>query len=282
MVRIITDSASDFEPQEFEALGVDYASLYVYFGDEEYKENVTLTKNQFYEMLQEKKMAPRTSLPSLHDIECLMKDAMEAGDEMVIIPISSGLSGTCQSFATVKDMLEYDDCYIVDSLTGTGGVRLLVEYAVKLRDQGKSGKEIADAVAKMRSRVTLYTVMDTLEFLMRGGRISKSSYVVGTLVNIKPIMHVNLEGKPEIPAKVRGMKKGIDFCCKMITETPPDPEFPVTVMYTYDRSNGEKLAEALRGLGYEVSDDRIVPVGAVVGSHIGPNACAIVYIAKEQ
>ena len=84
MVRIITDSASDFEPQEFEALGVDYASLYVYFGDEEYKENVTLTKNQFYEMLQEKKMAPRTSLPSLHDIECLMKDAMEAGDDHLI------------------------------------------------------------------------------------------------------------------------------------------------------------------------------------------------------
>ena len=91
-----------------------------------------------------------------------------------------------------------------------------------------------------------------------------------------------LDGKPEIPAKVRGTRKGIDFCCKMITETPPDPEFPVTVMYTYDRSNGEKLAEALRKLSHVIPEDRIVPVGAVVGSHIGPNACAIVYIAKEN
>ncbi|MBP3701195.1 MAG: DegV family protein [Lachnospiraceae bacterium] len=282
MVRIITDSASDFEPHEFEALNVGYASLYVYFGEEEYKENVTLTKNQFYEMLQEKKVSPRTSLPSLHDIECLMKDAMEAGDEMVIIPISSGLSGTCQSFVTVKEMLEYEDCYIVDSLTGTGGVRLLVEYAVKLRDQGKSAKEIAAAVEKIRSRVTLYTVMDTLEYLMRGGRISKSTYAIDTLINIKPIMHVTLDGKPEIPAKVRGMRKGIDYCCKMITEIPPDPEFPVTVMYTYNRTNGEKLAEALRAMGHVIPEDRIVPVGAVVGSHIGPDACAIVYIAKEN
>ena len=282
MVRIITDSASDFEVHELEAMKVGYASLYVYFGDEEYKENVNLTKNQFYEMLQEKKIAPRTSLPSLHDIECLMKDAMEAGDEMVIIPISSGLSGTCQSFATVKDMLEYDDCYIVDSLNGTGGVRLQVEYAVKLRDQGKSAKEIVAAVEKMRGRVTLYTVMDTLEYLMRGGRISKTTYVAGTLMNIKPIMHVDAEGKPEIPAKVRGMRKGIDYCCKMITETPPDPEFPVYVMYTYDRTNGEKLAAALRNLGHEIPEERIIPVGAVVGSHIGPNACAIVYVAKEN
>ena len=281
MVRIITDSASDFEPQEFEALGVGYASLYVYFGDEEYKENVTLTKNQFYEMLQEKKIAPRTSLPSPHDIECLMREAMEAGDEMVIIPISSGLSGTCQSFMTVRDMVEYEDCYIVDSLTGTGGVRLLVEHAVKLRDEGKSAKEIAAALEELRSRVALYTVMDTLEYLMRGGRISKSTYAIGTLVNIKPIMHVTPDGHPEIPAKVRGMRKGIDYLCKMIQEEVPDPDFPVYVMYTYDRTNGEKLAAALKPLGYEIPNERIVPVGAVVGSHIGPNACAIVYIAKK-
>ncbi len=281
MVRIITDSASDFEPYEFEQLGVEYASLYVYFGEEEYKENVTLTKNQFYEMLEEKKIAPRTSLPAPSDIEAMMLDAKNAGDEMVIIPISSGLSGTCQSFMTVRDMVEYDDCYIVDSLTGTGGVRLLVEYAVKLRDQGKSAKEIAEAVEKIRGRVTLYTVMDTLEYLMRGGRVSKSAYAIGTLINIKPIMHVTPDGRPEIPAKVRGMRKGIDYLCKMVQEEIPDPEFPVTVMYTYDRTNGEKLAEALGGMGYEIPEDRIVPVGAVVGAHIGPNACAVVYISKE-
>lgn len=281
MVRIITDSASDFEPHEYEEKGIICVPLSVMVAGREYIENEEITKTEFYEKLKESGEIPHTSQPSPYRIEKAFREAMEAGDEAVVIPISSGLSGTCMGFMAVKEELGFDNCYIVDSLTGTGGVRLLVEYAVKLRDEGKSAAEIAEAVTEVRPRVTLYTCMDTLEYLMRGGRISKSTYVVGSLAHIKPIMHVTLDGRPEIPAKVLGIKKGIDYLCRQIENKEPDLDFPVYVMYTHIRTNGEQLAAALRNKGYDIPDSRIINVGAVVGTHIGPNACAIVYISKE-
>jgi len=281
LVRIITDSASDFEPNEYVEKNIVCVPLSVIVAGKEYIENEEITKTEFYEKLASTNEAPRTSQPSPYRMEKAFREAMEAGDEAVVIPISSGLSGTCQGFMAVKEDVGYEDCYIVDSLTGTGGVRMLVEYAVKLRDEGKSAKEIAEAVTEARSRVTLYTCMDTLEYLMRGGRISKSTYIVGSLAQIKPIMHVTPDGRPEIPAKVMGIRKGIDYLCKKIDQIEPDPDFPVYVMYTHVRTNGEQLAAALRKKGYDIPDSRIINVGAVVGTHIGPNACAIVYIAKK-
>ena len=115
---------------------------------------------------------------------------------------------------------------------------------------------------------------------MKGGRISKSTYAVGTLANIKPIMHVDKEGKPEIPAKMIGMRRGMNYLRKKIAEETPNFDYPVYVMYTYNRANGEKLAALLREDGFDIPDERIIPVGAVIGTHIGPNACAIVYIGQ--
>ena len=280
MVRIITDSGADFEPHELKEKGIVYIPLFVYFGETEYQENINLSKNQFYELLEEGKHFPRTSLPSPHTIECAFREAMEAGDEAVVVTLSSGLSGTCNSMMVVRDMLEYEDCYIVDSLTGTGGQRLLVEQAVKMRDEGKNAKEIVAELEAMRDNLVLYTCMDTLEYLMKGGRISKSTYAVGTLANIKPIMHVDKEGKPEIPAKMIGMRRGMNYLRKKIAEETPNFDYPVYVMYTYNRANGEKLAALLREDGFDIPDERIIPVGAVIGTHIGPNACAIVYIGQ--
>ncbi len=282
MVRVITDSGADFEPWEHEAMGITHIPLYVYFGETEYQENVNLSKNEFYELLQKGEHFPRTSLPSPETIARVFQEAKDAGDEAVVVPLSSGLSGTCQSMMMVRDMIEYEDCYIVDSLTGTGGQRLLVEQAVKMRDEGKCAKEIVAELESMRDRLVLYTCMDTLEFLMKGGRISKATYAVGTLANVKPIMHVDKEGKPEIPAKMIGMRRAMNYLRKRIAEETPDPKYPVYVMYTHNRENGEKLATLLREDGFDIPDSCIVNVGAVIGTHIGPNACAIVYIGKEK
>ena len=182
----------------------------------------------------------------------------------------------------IKDQLEYEDCYVFDSLTGTGGHRILVEQAAKMRDQGKTAKEIVAELEYMREHMDLTVVMDTLEYLMRGGRISRSTYAVGTLINIKPIMHVSAEGKPIVPAKVRGMRKGIAHLCKQVQMEEPDPNYPFYLMFTKDRRNALSLQESLKEIGYDIPDENIVPVGAAIGTHIGPYAVATVYVSKVK
>ena len=210
-----------------------------------------------------------------------MKEAMDAGDEMIVISLSSGFSGFYQNLMMTKNMLGYEKCYVIDSLTGTGGQRLLVEYAAKLRDEGRHAAEIALMVGEMRSRIVLYACMDTLEYLYKGGRISQTAYRVGNVANIKPILHISTEGLCEIPTKALGMRRGMDFMCKRLEERTPDSAHPLYVMFTGKRENGEILAGRLRMQGYEIPEDRIINVGAAIGSHIGPNACGLVYIAEQ-
>ena len=278
MVRVITDTTSDFEPWEYEKWNVTPVSLYISFGDKEYEENVDITKEMFWELLEQSNVNPKTSQPSPQAVENLLREAMEAGDETVFVTISSGLSGTYQSICMIKEQLEYEDCYVFDSLTGTGGHRILVEETAKMRDQGKNAREIIARLEDMRSRMDLTVVMDTLEYLMRGGRISRSVYTVGTLINIKPIMHVSAEGRPEVPAKIRGMKRGISHLCKQVQLNRPDPAYPFYLMYTKDRRNAISLQAALKEIGYDIPDENIVPVGAAIGTHIGPYAVATVYV----
>lgn len=280
MVRIITDSSADLEPQEYQQLGIISIPLIVSFGQKEYQENVDLSKDQFYQLLAQSPEGPKTSQPSPETVETLLRQAMEAGDETVVIPISSGLSGTMNSIHTIKNLLGYEDCYIVDSLTATGGLRLLVEQAAKMRDQGCSAREIAEFLPKLREQSVLYACIDTLEYLMKGGRISKSVYTVGTLANIKPIIRVSEEGTIVVPAKAMGMKKGMAYLCKVVQEHQPDPEYPLYVMYTHDRTNAQTLAKKLEEMGYDIPQERIIPVGAAIGSHIGSNAVGLVYAQK--
>lgn len=281
MTRIITDTTADFEPHELKSLNIDFIPLTVIFGDQEYQEHINLTKDQFYRLLEKSPESPKTAQPSPHYLEDLFRQAHDAGVDAVCITISSQLSGTYQSAVMVQRELGWDNCCVVDSLSGTGGHRLLVEHAVKLRDQGKGAREIAAELEKLRERVILYTCMDTLEYLYRGGRISHAVYTIGSLAHIKPIMHVSPEGRAVIPAKMLGLRKGVEYLCRQPGIKKPDPAFPFYVMYTDVRTNGELLADRLRELGYDIPDANIIPVGAAIGTHIGPNACAIVYICEE-
>ena len=280
MVRIITDSAADLQPREYDTLGVTCIPLHVAFGDAEYQENVDLSKEKFYELLLGSENFPKTAQPSPAVLEELLADAREKGDEVVYITLSSALSGTYQTACMIRDDVEHPGNHVFDGKNATGGQRMLVEYAAKLRDEGKSAREIIDGVESLNGRIVLYACMDTLEYLYRGGRISQTVYKLGTLAQVKPIIRVSDEGKVEVPAKAMGMKKGMDYLCKRVEERKPDLNFPFYTMYTGDRSNGEKLAEKFRSMGYEIPQERIINVGAAIGSHVGPNACGMVYISE--
>ena len=279
MVHIITDSAADFEPQELEKLHIDCVPMQVNFKDKEYKENVNLTKEEFYIML-EKGDYPKTSQPSPYDFEMAMKKSKEAGDECVVVTISSNLSGTHQSAYLTKEMLKCDNCYVVDGLTATAGQRILVEHAVKLRDEGKSAKEIADVLENLKGRIKICACIDNLEYLYKGGRLSKACYTVGSFANIKPIIYVSHEGKVEVCAKALSMKKGIATVCKRFEEFKLDMEYPIYIVYSNKKANGEHLRQAISSCGCEVPDDNLVNIGATIGAHIGSGACGVVFVSK--
>jgi len=280
MVRIITDSAADFEPQELRQLNIDYIPLKVMIGEQEYLECVELSKDRFFELLAETGESPKTAQPSLSYLTEVFEQVKESGDEAVYISLSSALSGTYQSARMVLEDVACDRCFVLDGLNATGGQRLLVEYAVSLRDGGKTAAEIVEAVESIRNRIVLYACIDTLEYLYRGGRISHTVYKLGTMAQVKPIIRVTEEGTIEVPAKAMGMRKGMDLLCKRIEQQKPDPNHNFYVMYTADRTIGQNLAKKIRELGYDIPEERIIQVGAGIGSHIGPNACGFVYVAQ--
>lgn len=280
MIRILTDSAADFEPAELEKLNICCIPLAVQIGGKDYRENVDLSKDLFYSLLAQTKEFPKTSQAPLQTVLDLYEDAKAAGDPVVHITLSSALSGTYQSALTARSMAEFENCHIVDARNATGGQRMLVEHAVKLRDEGCSAAEIVSQVEALRDRIVLYACMDTLEYLYLGGRISRTVYKLGSLAQIKPIIRVDEKGGIEVPAKAMGMRKGMDMLCKKLEQFPPDLSFPIYSMYTGDRTCGEKMAQRIREMGYDVPDERIINVGAAIGSHVGPNACGFVYIKK--
>ena len=275
MVRIITDSAADFEPHELEQLNIACIPLKVMFGNDEYEENLTLSKDKFYELLLSGSDLPKTSQASPQILLDLFEEAREQGEEAIYICLSSALSGTYQTAMMSRNMVDPKKCHVFDSCNATGGQRMLVQYAAKLRAEGNSAAEILAALEDVRERIVLFACIDTLEYLYKGGRISHTVYKLGTLANIKPIITVEPKGSIGIPAKAMGMRKGMDILCKHLQN--PDPDFPVYAMFTNNRSVAETLAQKMGC----VTDDRIIQVGAAIGSHIGPDACGLVYVKAK-
>lgn len=281
MVQLITDSAADFTPGELEALNIACIPITVIFGEQAYQENVDLSRSRFYDLLLAGKDFPKTAQPSPQVLEELFTKAHARGDEAIYITLSSAISGTYQTACMIRDMLGHAGAYVLDSRNGTGGQRMVVEQAVRLRDTGFTAREIVAELEQYRSRVRLYACIDTLEYLYRGGRISHTIYKLGTVAQIKPIIQVSEAGTVDVPGKAMGMRRGMDQLCKKLETNPPDERYPLYVMYTNDRTVAETLARHLRERGYTVPEERIISVGAAIGSHIGPGACGLVYLGKE-
>ena len=279
-VRIITDSAADFEPDELARRGVDCIPLSVSFDDVQYQDGAGLTKRQFYSLLESTRAFPHTSQPAPGDFDRVMGKAQKLGEQAVVITMSSALSSTYNGAVLAKERLGFTDCCIVDSLNATGGQRILVEQAVKLRDAGKSAGEIAAHLEKLRSRIVVYAYLDTLEYLYKGGRISRSAYTVGTAVHVKPIIHVSEDGRVVVSAKTIGLKRAANYLFKKVDEQPPAKDFPFYIMYTRDRENGLDMMKALRHKGIKVGENSLIELGPTIGSHVGPGGCGVIYVAE--
>ena len=280
MVRLITDSAAYMEAEEYEKSGIICIPISVAFGAVSRLETVDLTKKEFYRLQQEKKDFPKTAQPSPQAYLDAFQAAKDAGDETIFFSMSSRISGAYQCAVMAKEMLNYEGCHVIDTCTATGGQRILLEHAALLRSVGMAAKSIVSAISDLKSRIVIYACMDTLEYLRRGGRISKAASVIGSLANIKPILHVTKEGLVTISGRAQGMRRGMSFMLKKLEECPPDPAFPIHVMYTSDPEAGKRFSEYLNLHHVGNIARQLWQVGAAIGAHVGPGACGFAYVSN--
>ena len=278
MIRIIVDSSADYSLEELKEKNMEQVSLMITMEGNTYRGGVDISSDEFYEMMLRGADFPKTSQPSPQDFLELFEDAQEKGDSVVCITLSSGLSGTYQSACLAKNMADYSEIYVVDSLSATHLIRIMADYACKLRDEGKSAKEIADAVEALKSRVKVIAAVDTLEFLYKGGRLNKATAVIGDLANLKPIITLMPDGTLSVIGKCLGRNKAFAYLTKAMSEKNIDPDFPVYSLYAYGTENVEKLEQKLEEI--DIHCQKRVQLGTTIGAHVGPGAFAVVYVEK--
>ncbi|MBD5500588.1 MAG: DegV family protein [Lachnospiraceae bacterium] len=278
MIKVLVDSSSDYGMDEVREKNLEFVPIHVTIDQKDYADGIDFAKDEFYALLKESRDFPKTSQPSPEAFLSYFRDAQEKGDTIICILLSSSLSGTCQSAMIAKDIVEYENIYIIDSLAATFIIKLLADYAVSLIKEGYPAEEIVAKTEALKSRTKLFAGLDTLEYLAKGGRLSKSAAAVGELANIKPIITLTPEGSVGVLGKCIGKNKAIAQVLKHLQEENISTEFPLYVIYTYGTENCEKFEEKLLENGYSISGR--LQVGATIGAHIGPNAFGVVFVAS--
>lgn len=277
MIRLLVDSASDIPNTNSDNILVVPLSIHICNND--YIDGVTLNHDQFYEMLVSSSDFPKTSQPSPQAFVKAMEKVKAANDECICITLSSGVSGTYQSACLAKSIVDYDKIHVVDSLTGAYGVKLLVIEAQRMIKEGKTAEEILEKLEDLKKRTTILLSVDTLEYLYKGGRLDKTSAIIGGIAKIKPIITVTREGKIGVVTKAIGMNRAMNTIADLVEQIQPDTNYPVYSIYTLGTKNVEKLENKLTENGHIIEERE--PLGPVVGSHVGPETFGVIFIAKN-
>lgn len=281
MIRIITDSAADFTAGELQSNSIIAIPLQVVFGEDAYEDGVTLTPEIFWQRIMSGEN-PKTSQPTPDAFLSAFEAAKAAGDSVVCVLLSSGLSGTVQSAMLAKSMADYDEIYIVDSKLAATAEKLLALHACKLRDEGVlTAAQIADELERLSSRVRLYASLDTLDYLARGGRIPQAAATLGSLVQLKVLVTLNEEGKVSMAGKGMGLHRASASLLKLIEQHKIDEHYPVMPLYTYDPANVNAFIRKLNQAGVACTEDSANAVGATIGTHVGPGAFGLVFVEAE-
>lgn len=281
-VKLLVDSSSDISREEAGALGIDMIPMSISFDGEEYWDGVDLTKREFFEKLIESRELPKTSQINTFRFEERMQALTEDGSEVVAITLSSKLSGTYANAVQAAEAFG-GKVYVVDSLNASAGERILVEYALRLMGEGMSAGEIAGRLEEARGRIKFIALLDTLEYLQKGGRVSALTAVTGTALHIKPVIAV-ADGEVKSIGKAIGSRKGNNLLMQTIDKTGGiDFHMPyATVFSGLEDSLLQKYLEDSAAVWQGETDH--VPsccIGSTIGTHIGPGAIGVAFFAKS-
>lgn len=276
MLKVIVDSGSSIKQEEKEKYNVDIIPLRYMMGDEEYLDGKDISTEEFYELLIEKKYFPKTSLPNLEDVQNMVDSYTKAGDDVILITISSGISGTFNVFTQM--FKEYKNVRVIDSKSAVGGIKLIVKEINKMRE--KSLDEIVESVNKLIPRIRVFAIPETLNYLLRGGRLSKKDWVVGTLLKIKPIITIK-HGFVKVASKAIGLKKSMLNLVELLKTQKCDKNYPIIPSYTYNKENLDKLIE-MTDDEYKAQMEEYDNLDPVIASHWGPNAFGYIFVGEEN
>lgn len=270
--RIIVDSTADLTKQVRARVAV--VPLTIHFGAEEFVDGVDITGQEFYEKLATTKTLPSTSQATPYAFGAAFGRAVADGDDVVAIVASSKLSGTYQSAVIAAE--DYPGkVYVVDTRNIALGSAILAEYALRLVDEGHAAAEIASMVEAARERVRLMAVVDTLEYLHRGGRLSKTAAIAGGILSIKPIIAIE-DGEIKVLAKARGNKQANRMMNKTVADVGVDASMPMLLGYS---GTDDTLLRQYRDDSADLWDQGVPVslVSGVVGTHAGPGAVAVAF-----
>ncbi len=286
--KIITDSSANLTDAQIAEYGVEILSLKYYIGEtgcESYIKGEKIDYSNVYKILREKGKIT-TSLANREDCDKVILPVLEAGYDALILAFSSGLSGTCQSIINAvedyKEMFPEREIAVVDTLCASMGQGLLVHYAAKLKKEGKSLSEVAEWAEKNKLNICHTFTLDDLFFLKRGGRLSGTSAVVGSLMNIKPLMHVADDGKLYVTGKARGRKAAINHLIDSVRERGIDVENQdIFIVHGDCLEEAKIIGEAVKEK-YKVKNVIYNCLDPVIASHAGPGTLAIFFVGKER
>lgn len=282
-IRIIIDSASDITKEKADALGLDFLPLKTIFGEEEYLDGITMSHNQFYEKLIETEAVPTTSQISPYEYEQIFSSVMENGDTAICITLSSKLSGSFQSANIAAADFE-GKIVILDSENVCIGEQILILYALELRNSGKTMDEIVTELNKQKKHIRVIALLDTLEYLKKGGRISPTAAFAGSLLSIKPVIAIE-HGEVAILGKARGSKNGNNMLMELTAKNGGiDFSMPFSLGFTglSDSMLQKYIVDSEVLYKGKVDKLPVSTIGSTIGTHAGPGAIALAFFANNK
>ncbi len=275
MLRVIVDSGSSIKPEEKERYGVDIIPLHINLNGKEYRDGIDLSNDEFYKALTVDKIFPKTSLPSMALVEDMINGYVAQGDDVIYLALSSGLSGT---YNTIRMIFEDNPkVKVIDSKSAAGGLRILVDEINK--DRSRSLDELEERLLDIIPRIQLFAIPETLEYLYRGGRLSKTGYFIGGMLGIVPIIAIT-DGGAVAAGKKRGVKNAKQFIFDKIEELGVDRDHSIIAEYSYTRGNVEELVSELKD-EYKALISAYDDLSPTIASHWGPNAFGLFFVSNK-
>jgi len=271
-VKIVTDSSCDLPAEIVQELGITVVPLYVRFGEEVYREQVDISLDEFYQRLEHGPIHPVTIQPSPQDFVTAYQKVAPEADGIVSIHISSKLSGTCNSALQGKKLLEKDfPIEVVDSQIITVGLALICIAAAKMAKAGESLASVVEEVKQMIPNIRLLALLDTLKYLQKGGRIGKAKALLGSILNVKPMITLK-EGEVVPAGQTRSRSKGIERLFSFVESASNIEDLAIAYNTTPDEA--QALAERLGSI-FTKEAVRVVRLGTTLGVHMGPGGLAV-------
>jgi len=275
-IKIITDSTADLSKEIYDKYDITVLPLLINFGEESYLDGVEINPNKVFERIQKDDMLPTTAQVIPNRFIEAYKKYLNEGYKIISIHMSSAMSGTYQSAYIAKESLETEDIVVIDSQNVTAALGMLVLKAAKLREKGYGIIRIEEELNNIKENIKLSVYFDSLEYLVRGGRISKTVGIVGSMLGIKLILEIK-DGLMSVKDKIRGNKKAIKKIISDLESKKLDEEVPVILIDV----NNIEIKEALKAY-MENNNVNFVecPVGSTVSIHSGPGCCGLVFLTK--